>query len=94
MFTAVSLFVSIAFAASAAVHLVLYFRFKRRRTDFWYGLVALALAATYALYTFEDASRTVYLIEAVVDAIIGLVLVSNLRKLIQFAAGNKDAGHY
>lgn len=94
MFTAVSLFVSTAFAASAAVHLVLYFRTKRRSTDFWYGLVALALSATYALYTFEDTSRTVYLIETVVDAIIGLVLVSNLRKLIQFAAGNRDAGRY
>lgn len=95
MYSAITLFVSVCFAATAILYLSLYLKHKRRASDLWLAAIGGSLAITYALYTFEDASPIIYKAEIVVDVAIGLILLWNLRKLVKFTFMEKPHGrHY
>lgn len=95
MYAAITLFVSLCFASTAAIYFVLHLRHRRRRSDLWLGVIGSALALTYALYTFESAAKSILHIEMFVDGVIGLILLWNLRKLVKFTFMERpDAGNY
>jgi len=84
MYAAITLLISVCFAATATIYLLIYFKEKRRKSDLWLSCIGYSLAATYALYTFEKVSPVIYRIEVIVDVLIGVILLWNLRKLVKF----------
>lgn len=84
MFAAISLFVSACFFASGTLYIVLFVKKKRRKSDLWLSLVGYALGVSFLLYTFERVSPVVHYSEVIIDGLIGIILLWNLRKLVKF----------
>jgi uncharacterized membrane protein HdeD (DUF308 family) len=87
MIYALYVLMATSFMVTGGVYLVLWLKLRTRRSDRTLSLLSFLLAASFGFYAFEKDSARVLLIEQLVDVVLAIVVLYNLRRLLKTLPG-------
>lgn len=87
MVYALYLLLAIAFLLSGFGYLIMWKRLRTRRSDPVMTLLSFLLCLSFGFYAFEKDSVHILLVERLVDVGLAVVVLYNLRRLLQLISG-------